>query len=62
VREEGRHRLYRLNGHALKPIHDWVKHYERTWSERFELLDVVLDDLRQEEQEEKEEGDGGDQR
>jgi DNA-binding transcriptional ArsR family regulator len=36
VREEGRQRLYRLNGHALKPIHDWVKDYERSWSERFE--------------------------
>ena len=31
VREEGRQRLYRLNGRALKPIHDWVKDYERTW-------------------------------
>ena len=31
VRDEGRQRLYRLNGHALKPIHDWVKNYERTW-------------------------------
>ena len=28
VREEGRQRLYRLNGEALKPIHDWVKTYE----------------------------------
>ena len=55
VREEGRHRLYRLNGRALKPIHDWVKRYERTWSERFERLDVVLEDLK------KEEGDGSDQ-
>src|SRR5687768_2894200 len=36
VRELGRRRLYRLNGPALKPIHDWVKNYERTWSERFE--------------------------
>ena len=36
VRDEGRQRLYRLNGQALKPIHDWVKDYERTWSERFE--------------------------
>jgi DNA-binding transcriptional ArsR family regulator len=27
VREEGRRRLYRLNGSALKPIHDWVKNY-----------------------------------
>jgi DNA-binding transcriptional ArsR family regulator len=53
VRNEGRQRLYRLNGRALKPIHDWVKNYERSWSERFERLDVVLDDLKQ-----KGEGDG----
>ena len=56
VRSEGRQRLYRLNGHALKPIHDWVKNYERSWSERFEQLDVVLDELKQ-----KEEGDGSDE-
>jgi DNA-binding transcriptional ArsR family regulator len=53
VRDEGRQRLYRLNGHALKPIHDWVKTYEAFWSERFEQLDVVLDELK------KEEGDAG---
>src|SRR5918912_1982831 len=46
VREDGRRRLYRLNGSALKPIHDWVKAYERTWSERFEALDDVLEDLK----------------
>ena len=55
VRGEGRRRLYRLNGHALKPIHDWVKTYERSWSERFEELDAVLENLKQ-----KEQGDGGD--
>lgn len=49
VRDEGRQRLYRLNGHALKPIHDWVKQYERTWSARFERLDVVLEELKDEE-------------
>src|SRR5918995_4490596 len=53
VRDEGRQRLYRLNGQALKPIHDWVKNYERTWTERFEALDVVLEDLKH-----KEEADG----
>jgi DNA-binding transcriptional ArsR family regulator len=47
VREDGRQRLYRLNGEALKPIHDWVKDYERTWSERFEQLDAVLEELKQ---------------
>jgi DNA-binding transcriptional ArsR family regulator len=55
VREYGRQRLYRLNGHALKPIHDWVKAYERSWSERFDQLVVVLDELK------KEEGDGNDE-
>ena len=34
----------RLNGQALKPIHDWVKSYERSWSERFDELDDVLED------------------
>ncbi|MEU8633967.1 metalloregulator ArsR/SmtB family transcription factor [Amycolatopsis sp. NPDC048633] len=49
VRDEGRQRVYRLNGAALKPIHDWVKRYERTWSERFELLDDVLEELKEQE-------------
>ena len=46
VRDQGRQRLYRLNGQALKPIHDWVSSYERLWSERFEQLDVVLENLK----------------
>ena len=50
VREHGRQRVYRLNGEALKPIHDWVSAFERTWSERFERLDVVLEDLKSKEQ------------
>jgi DNA-binding transcriptional ArsR family regulator len=48
MREAGRQRLYRLNGEALKPIHDWVKNYERSWNERFEQLDSVLEDLKEE--------------
>jgi DNA-binding transcriptional ArsR family regulator len=50
VREEGRQRLYRLNGVALKPIHDWVKEYERLWTERFDELDAVLEELKEKEQ------------
>jgi DNA-binding transcriptional ArsR family regulator len=42
LRVDGRQHVYRLNGSALKPIHDWVKDYERMWSERFDRLDVVL--------------------
>ena len=55
VRDKGRQRLYRLNGRALKPIHDWVSSYERLWSDRFDQLDVVLEDLKA-----KEQGDEGD--
>ena len=35
VRDQGRQRFYRLNGRALKPIHDWVTPYAKTWSERW---------------------------
>jgi DNA-binding transcriptional ArsR family regulator len=52
VRDHGRQRLYRLNGSALRPIHEWVQGYERFWAER---LDAVLDDLK------KGEGDRSDQ-
>jgi DNA-binding transcriptional ArsR family regulator len=54
VRDNGRRRLYRLNGPALKPIHDWVRAYERTWEDRFTAMDAVLEQLR-----DKENDDGG---
>jgi DNA-binding transcriptional ArsR family regulator len=49
VRDDGRRRLYSVNGRALKPIHDWVHDYERFWTERFEALDDVLEDLTRQE-------------
>ena len=48
--KQGRQRLYRLNGQALKPIHDWVKEYERLWSDRFDWLDDVLAELESKEE------------
>jgi DNA-binding transcriptional ArsR family regulator len=47
ARDEGRQRMYRLNGRSLKPIHDWVSNYERTWNERFEALDELLEELQE---------------
>jgi DNA-binding transcriptional ArsR family regulator len=55
VRDDGRHRLYRLDGRALKPVYDWVKDFEQLWSERFARMDVVLAELK-----ELEYGDGSD--
>ena len=46
VRDAGRQRLYRVNGEALRPIHAWVAGFAELWSERFDALDEVLDDLK----------------
>ena len=32
VRRNGRHRLYRTNAEAIRPLHDWTKIFERYWS------------------------------
>ncbi|HEX7278195.1 MAG TPA: metalloregulator ArsR/SmtB family transcription factor [Solirubrobacterales bacterium] len=55
ARENGRQRLYRVDAEALRPIFDWVSRYQRLWEERFERLDDVLEELKEEEK-----GDGND--
>ena len=48
-RRVGRQRLYRVNAERLKPIYDWVAPFERYWSESYERLDDVLEDLKSKE-------------
>jgi DNA-binding transcriptional ArsR family regulator len=31
VRRNGRHRLYRTNAEAIKPLHEWTETFERYW-------------------------------
>ncbi len=50
VRDAGRQRLYRTNPASLAPMRDWLTNLERLWSERFDALDAVLDDLKAEEE------------
>lgn len=38
VRRSGRRQLYRTDGRGLKPIHDWVKTYERFWERQLERI------------------------
>jgi DNA-binding transcriptional ArsR family regulator len=45
VRVDGRRRWYRVNGPALKPVHDWVRSFERTWNARLDRLDDLLAEL-----------------
>ena len=47
VRGDGRQRIYGINANPLKPIHDWVKNYEESWSQRFDRMDEVLDVMKQ---------------
>lgn len=38
VVKRGQHRLYRLHAEPLKPIYDWVKMYERYWTEQISRI------------------------
>jgi DNA-binding transcriptional ArsR family regulator len=38
VRRNGRHRLYRTNAQALKPVHDWTETFERLWRHQLERV------------------------
>jgi DNA-binding transcriptional ArsR family regulator len=48
-RRVGRQRMYRVNAEQLKPIYDWVSPFERFWSDRFERLDEVLEEIQKKE-------------
>jgi len=32
VRRSGRHMLYRANGEAIRPLHEWTRTFERLWA------------------------------
>ena len=51
VRERriGRQRMYRVNAERLKPIYDWVAPFQMFWSERFDRLDEVLQEIQKKE-------------
>jgi DNA-binding transcriptional ArsR family regulator len=34
VHKAGQRRLYRLNPQELKPVHDWIQHFERFWTDQ----------------------------
>ena len=48
-RRVGRQRLYRVNAAQLKPIYEWVAPFERYWSESFDRLDEVLQEMQKKE-------------
>jgi DNA-binding transcriptional ArsR family regulator len=38
VRRQGRQRVYTLNGENLKPVHEWVKTFERFWKHQLDRV------------------------
>jgi DNA-binding transcriptional ArsR family regulator len=38
VIKRGQHRMYRLNPQGLKPVHDWVKVFERYWTHQVDQI------------------------
>jgi len=40
VSKRGQLRMYRLNAKELKPVHDWVKTYERFWAHQLDRIKV----------------------
>jgi DNA-binding transcriptional ArsR family regulator len=52
VRGEGKQRLYGLDAHGLRPVHDWTGGFEQFWSETFDRLDEYVRDLNTARQEE----------
>lgn len=49
VRTDGRHRYYRVNASALKPIHDWVRQFERQWNARLDRMEDLINELKDQE-------------
>jgi DNA-binding transcriptional ArsR family regulator len=38
MRENGRQRLYRINGEMLRPVYDWAQMFERYWETHLDRI------------------------
>jgi len=38
VHKAGQRRLYRLNPQELKPVHDWIRNFERFWTDHLDSI------------------------
>jgi DNA-binding transcriptional ArsR family regulator len=43
VLRRGQHRLYSLDPQPLQAVHDWVKSYERFWTEQLDAIKVAAE-------------------
>jgi len=57
VRDDGRRRVYRLDPRPLRSIADWLRPFEQAMSERFDLMDDVIQELKAQEADDDEDHD-----
>ena len=43
VAKNGQQRIYSLKPEQLKPVHDWVKNFERFWAENLDAIKVAAE-------------------
>jgi len=44
-RREGRHAYYRVQPSGLKPLIDWIAHYQAFWADRIDRLKALLEEM-----------------
>jgi len=50
VRRDGRRMLYRTNGEAIRPLHEWTKTFERFWQHQLSRIKVRAESGRKSQQ------------
>lgn len=43
VHKAGQRRLYRLNPQELKPVHDWIQHFEHFWTAQLDSIKLAAE-------------------
>jgi DNA-binding transcriptional ArsR family regulator len=46
-RREGRHVYYRVRPRGLRPLIDWIAHYQAFWFDRLDRLETLLQEMDQ---------------
>ena len=44
-RRQGRHVFYRVEPEGLRPLVDWIAHYQGFWLARFDRLQALLEEM-----------------
>jgi DNA-binding transcriptional ArsR family regulator len=44
-RSEGRYAYYRVNPRGIKPLVDWISHYQAFWIQRVDRLEELLEKM-----------------